>query len=227
MIILYYYLGCLTFSMFPPPMLCVLCVLLFCIFVLQDLYRLLFWLVHWAHPPLILQLISSHQGIITWYDFNPFVMEWISKLILLQQVQFFLLLILVHHLYLTRITSLLLILEPLVQVNFNFGSIISVSVYIVNGNSNTNSWARSPGSRHAKLFQTLTKKCPQQQGFYYILFHNSLSRGRVSYNLSLSTERFEYDIESGNYSAVCYAPSGKQFSVDIPYSSYRFPAGTG
>ena len=103
-----------------------------------------------------------------------------------------------------------------------------LDVYIVKGNSNANKWARSPGCQHAKLFQKVTKKYPQQQGFsylvqdedqYYIIFHNSLSRGRINYNLKLSIERFEYNIESGNHSAVCYAPSGKQCSVDITYGT--------
>lgn len=103
-----------------------------------------------------------------------------------------------------------------------------LDVYIVKGNSNANSWARSPGSKHAKLFQRVTKKCPKQHRFsytvqeedqYYIIFHNFLSRAMVSYNLELSIQRFEYGIESGNYSEMCYAPSGAQCSVDIPYGT--------
>ena len=101
-----------------------------------------------------------------------------------------------------------------------------LDIYIVQGNSNANDWARKPGRQHAKRFYRVTNKCPQQQSFdytveeedqYYIIFHNPSSKRKIRYNLNLSIERFEYNIESGNYSAVCHAPSGSQCSVDIPY----------
>ena len=114
------------------------------------------------------------------------------------------------------------------NISVSVCSNILVDVHIVQGNSNANGWARSPGRQQAKLFHRVTKKCPQQQGFsytveeedqYYIIFHNSLSRRKVRYNLELSIERFKYDIESGNHSRICYAPPGKQCSVDISYGT--------
>lgn len=102
-----------------------------------------------------------------------------------------------------------------------------LDVYIVQGNSNANKWARSPGAQHAREYHRVTKGCPQEedvqftvkeQDQYYIILHNPRSR-RISYNLKLSIERFEYDIEAGNYTAACNAPSGMQCSVDIPYGT--------
>ena len=121
-----------------------------------------------------------------------------------------------------------LYLDSNISVSICIDKKFRLDIYIIKGNSNANYWARSPGRKHAKLFQRVTKKCPQQHSFsytvqeedqYYIIFHNSLSKEMVSYNLELSIQRFEYSIESDNYSEICYAPSGAQCSVDIPYDT--------
>ena len=101
----------------------------------------------------------------------------------------------------------------------------TLDVYVIKGNSNANNWGRSPGERHAEVFEEVTIECPQQQNIaytaqeedeYYVILHNSIFT-MVTYNVSLSFERFEYN--PLNISSSCSAPSGGRCTVGIPYGT--------
>ena len=96
----------------------------------------------------------------------------------------------------------------------------------IRDSSNANNWGRSPGEQHAEIFEEVIMECPQQQIIsytaleedeYYVILHNSLSEQVVTYNVALSFARFEYN--PLNISIFCFAPSGGQCTVGIPYGS--------
>ena len=103
------------------------------------------------------------------------------------------------------------------------------SVYIVKGNDNANSWAKSPSRDVAELFRYVGACCPnkldfapkityrvEQEDEYYVILHNSLS-AEVFVNVSVSFERTEYsapDVESS-----CDVSERGQCSLSIPYGT--------